>query len=479
MFQASAWRRRRVAPINGRCLLSVVIIVVLLAPNWVMAEEESRVAELETRVAELEALVEQLMAARMDIESTTQPLPAHSVTEMQADHADKKIVAETGGRASGKKPRADGQKSAKTEQRNRYQFGGYIKVDSLFSRYSDGDLPGESPGRNFYIPATIPVGGIKESVDVDIHARQSRFYFRSAHSLDNGDEIATHLEMDFLITDGGNERVSNSYQPRMRHAYLKYRHWLIGQTWSTFMNVDALPDTLDFVGPAESAVFTRQAQIRYQRGGFAIALENPETTVSPLGGGARITTDDNLLPDVTASYRHDGKHGYVQLSGLLRQLEYEDDGVARGMPAIDDRRLGWGLSLSGVYRLGRDDVRWMMTSGRGMGRYFGLNLSNAAVITDQARLKAIRSSGGFLAYRHWWNERWRSSFILSYTEINNPGAYVGALATDDVWSGHFNLLYSPFPDFSLGAEYIHARRKIEDGRQGRLNRLQFSSKYVF
>ncbi|MGK9626031.1 hypothetical protein O6382_24395, partial [Salmonella enterica subsp. enterica] len=80
----------------------------------------------------------------------------------------------------------------------------------------------------------------------------------------------------------------------------------------------------DFVGAAEGTVFARQAQVRYTRGPFSIALENPETTVTPFGGGARIVADDNSLPDLTARYALSRPWGDVQLSGLVRQLKYQN-----------------------------------------------------------------------------------------------------------------------------------------------------------
>ncbi len=62
-----------------------------------------------------------------------------------------------------------------------------------------------------------------------------------------------------MLSGQGDERVSNSYAPRVRHAFFTYNNWLFGQTWMTFFNVGALPENLDFVGPAESTVFGRQA----------------------------------------------------------------------------------------------------------------------------------------------------------------------------------------------------------------------------
>jgi hypothetical protein len=431
-------------------------------PAWA---DGDRVEQLEARVAELEALLRQLVDQRAkDRAETTEMVQQASAQAQQAQAQVATVVEKV-------QPVIE---EAEHDDKHQFKFGGYVKVDTLFSNYSDGDIASNSIGRDFYVPSTVPVGGEDESTDVDFHARQTRFYFGTDHELDNGDKLSSYVEFDFLVTPGGNERVSNSYLPRMRHAYLKYNNWLVGQTWSTFMDVATLPETLDFVGPAESTSFNRQPMIRYTQGNFAVALENPETTVTPFEGGARITADDSLLPDLTARYTHKGDFGHIQLAGILRQLEYEDEASN-----VDDREVGWGVSLSGKFNVGRDDIRWMAIHGEGLGRYVGLNVSNGAVITDNNELDAIKTTGGFFSYRHWWNDQWRSTAVFSYMDIDNKRRFTGDSVTDNVWSGHINLLYSPTPPLTFGVEYLYADRELESGQDGSLSRLQFSGKYAF
>ena len=105
---------------------------------------------------------------------------------------------------------------------------------------------------------------------------------------------------------------------------MTYNKWLFGQTWMTFFNVGALPENLDFVGPAESTIFGRQAMIRYTSGPWQFAVENPETTVTPYGGGGRIVADDTRLPDGVVRYNLKGDWGTFTVAGIFRQLRYEN-----------------------------------------------------------------------------------------------------------------------------------------------------------
>lgn len=354
------------------------------------------------------------------------------------------------------------------------QYGGYIKLDMISSDYSDGDLGAASLGRDIYVPGTIPVGGIDESRDTDFHAKESRFFMKTSSMLD-GHKLRTHIELDFLTGIDGNERVTNSYKPRIRHMYFTYKRWLFGQTWSTFQNVSALPENLDFVGPAESTVFERQAMIRYSAGNFQIALENPETTVTPNGGGGRIVTDDGALPDLILRYNIQQDWGSMVIAGLLRRLDYENNATN-----IDDDTDALSISWSGKINVGeKDDFRFMISTGSGMGRYMGLNLVNGAVIESDGDLDAIDSTAAFVSYRHFWDNHWRSNITYSIFSADNDTTDTGLGVTESSESFHVNLLYSPVPRITFGGEIMWAEREIESGQEGDLNRLQLSAKYVF
>ena len=362
---------------------------------------------------------------------------------------------------------------AEKEHKHSYKFGGYIKTDVIYSDYGDGSSSGA--GRDFYIPGTIPVGGVGESY-LDLHAKESRINFKTNHVLDNGAKLGAFVEMDFLLSGQGDERVSNSFAPRLRHAFLTYNNWLFGQTWMTFFNVGALPENLDFVGPAESTVFGRQTMIRYTNGPWQFAIENPETTITPFGGGGRIVADDNRVPDLVGRYNMTGDWGSFTVAAIARELRYENNAAG-----INDSTSSYGVSLSGKMNVGAggDDFRWMATAGKGMGRYFGLNLANAAVLDANGNLEAIDSWGAFGSFRHLWNAQWRSNFTLGYAKVDNDVALTGTGVTKKASSFHVNLIYSPQPKLDFGVELMYADREVESGADGDLTRLQFSAKYAY
>lgn len=407
--------------------LSLLTVPVLFATNSVVAAET-----VDQRIQKLEALVEELKNSK-------------------SEKAEKK----------------------KSSEKHSYSFGGFIKATASFSDYSDGDIAANSGLRDFYIPGAVPVGGADESQDFDFGAKESRIGFKSSHLLENGDKITTNIEMDFLLPPGGNERVSNSYNPRLRHAYLTYNNWLFGQTWSTFQDVGALPESVDFLGAADGIVFNRQSMVRYSNGAWQFAIENPETTVTPFGGGARIVTDDNGLPDFVAKYNHKADWGHISFAGLFRQLAYN-------IGSVEESTSSTGLSVTGKFKVGaKDDIRFNFASGSGMGRYVALNTANGAVIDASGNLEAIDSTLGAVAYRHQWNSEWRSNFIFSGMSVDNDSALTGSGVTKSVNSVQVNLLHSPVPKLTLGVGFLSANRELESGADGDMFRTIFTAKYAF
>lgn len=446
----------------------------LMAATALMPAAAQAQESIETRLDRLEAMIV-AMQERMDAQATA-ATDAQTVAELR------NVLAET--RAENRKLSEQQSETqarvAKVEAQTgdgfrvggtTFTMGGYVKMDAKTMRTSGGTIPNQSAGRDFLIPSLIPVGGSSSGWDTGFHARQSRLIVKTSTPVGNS-AVASHLELDFLTTSDGDQRVSNSYSPRMRQAFITYGGWTFGQAWSTFQNVGALPDSLDFVGTMPGTVFVRQPMIRYKtKSGISIAIENPETTITNAAGG-RILPGDDKMPDVVARI---DKAGFT-VAGIVRQLTASDAVLPNG----SDSTVGYGISASGKIAVGdKDDIRFMATAGKGLGRYLGANIVNDAAIDSAGNLKAIATYSGFAAYRHVWSSQLRSSIAGSYFKADNPTALTGSSPTDTVWNALANVIYSPSPNLDLGVEYMYAERKNEAGDSGNLQQVQISAKYGF
>ena len=338
----------------------------------------------------------------------------------------------------------------------KFQYGGFVQLDMLSTNYAEGK-PSNRLIEDFLVPSLIPVepvGGRADSYEsTNLHAKSSRFYFTTNTPTDAGD-VSTRIELDFMLSSQGDERISNSWSSRLRHAFVKWDYGeksslMAGQSWSTFFNVSALPDLLDFVGPV-GTIFVRQPQIRWTHGGLQLAVENPATRLNDYvdGGNTTRLDDAETIPDLIA--RYNGKAGKLNWSvaGIARELAYE----ARAGSALEvssDAAWGYGLSLAGKWTLGeRNDLRFMLNYGDALGRYMGLNSYNDGYIDSSGKVQTIDQFGATLAYRHFWSDKWRSSFSLSVSEADNPSLidYAGADSLAKAYqSFHANLNYLPAP----------------------------------
>lgn len=257
-------------------------------------------------------------------------------------------------------------------------FGGYIKIDA---RYVDGDVA----YRDFWVGDGAPLA--EDASQFKIFANETRFNTKYVHG-----DVTGFIEMDFW-GGGGNEVISNSAHPRIRHAFVKYKDLTVGQTWSTFMNTSAIPESADFAGATTGLVFIRQGQVRYNVGNFQVALENPESW----GGD----TSNDSVPDVVARYNFKGDWGSISVSGLARQLN----------TTLGNSESAFGASIAGRIKAGgKDDIRFQIHKGE-LGRYVGV-----AAVKDLYGEEVEDLTSVLVSYRHFWNETLRSTVLYGKVE---------------------------------------------------------------
>ena len=412
-------------------VMTLVLLLVLALPATAAtdtAAHEARIRELEAKVARLEALLGQPIS--------------------EPDHPT--LHDETG-----------------------IKIGGYVKMDGLISDYSNA--PTRGAGEDFFIPSTISTSGEPGDPRLNLHAKETRFWLKSLTPTERGD-ITTHFEIDFMLGQQGNERVGNSYSPRIRHASVSWDRWTVGQTWTNFFNTTVLPEYMDFIGPV-GVTFARQAQVRYTaptaNGSWSFSLENPETTLTPYGGGPRIDADDSSVPDLVVRRNWTGDWGNISIAGLVRELKINEMGR-------DDSEVGAAISVAGKFELSDgDDVRWQVNYGNALGRYMGLNSFNVGALDATNKIVLTRQYGVLVAYKHLWTNRLHSSVGASLSGAANDTAISGFAVPKNYQSAHADIVWSPIDRMSLGAEYIWGRREDESGDDGTLNRLQFSAKYLY
>ncbi|MBB4014365.1 DcaP family trimeric outer membrane transporter [Niveibacterium umoris] len=282
------------------------------------------------------------------------------------------------------------------------------------------------------------------------------------------------------------QQATNSYDFRLRLAYGQVGPWLVGQTWSTFMDADSLPETVDFNGPI-GATFIRQPMVRYTYvtpdiGNFTAAIENSasyvldETGTATAAGFARV-------PDLVLRYDRAFDWGTISARGVTHELQVKND-------TLDASKRGYGLAASTLVKTWGDDFLTVaVTGGTGIGRYF--NYIEGAIYNPATQsILAEKAVGVVLGYQIKPSDRIRYNFAYGY-QRNFDNDYTDFVKAQGLGSGqyginrtvqqaHVGLFWSPFPKLvDVGAEAIWASRKTLDGEKGDGTRLNFSGRYYF
>lgn len=345
-------------------------------------------------------------------------------------------------------------------------IGGFVaaNISSDFNGLSDKDFV------IYDIP--VPTAQFKDN-KFNFALDQSRLFLKLVGNTELGRLIA-YVETDFRGGSGG--------LLHLRQAYVSFKNFLIGQTWSTFMDLDGTPYTLDFEGP-NSMVSIRQPMIRYtvpfsSRLSLEAALEVPTISYST----RRDMTPRSFpqsVPDIPARLIYSGGFGHVQLAAVLRTLIVPDT-LVNG----SNHSVGYGFAFSGSIHLPAGfNFQYQATYGKGISHYFN-GLKNRGL--DLLYNAGTRSTslvpiyGGYVNLSRKWgrNGIFTSNLLygLANADIDDP------LLPDQYKKGYYfavNTVWTFIRYGTLGIEFLHGARTNINGESGNANRINALLRYNF
>ena len=299
-------------------------------------------------------------------------------------------------------------------------------------------------------------------------AQTSRFGFETSTPTSAG-TFNTKLEMDFYAYGPGNRN-----RLRLRQAYGEYSGWLIGQTWSTFMDLDDLPETVDFNGPI-GAPFSRRMMVRYTYGDakagykFSFAAEDPE---DPFGGGSA----NERMPQLVARFDKSFDWGAVNIRGLLHEKR-----------SATETKRGWGFGVGGSYKITDKDIlmgQYTRVDGD-VDQLYGSNgysidtdkfdATGAQTHVGTGALTFDKNQGLVFGYAKTFSDQLRGSIAYGM----NKGKTAEAVDNKRLQQLFVNMIYSPFKNVELGAEYIYGKRKTFTDDTGTMSRFDLMGRYSF
>lgn len=352
------------------------------------------------------------------------------------------------------------------------RIGGFARTDLIHDFEPAGNT-------SKFITASIPTGPNPGNDNTSMSVAPSRLSIELRSNTAHG-PLRIYYENDF--NNGPNATPAF----RLRHFYGQWRNVLVGQTWSAWKDVDAIPDTVDFAGPAPM-IFRLQPQIRYTYGIskeniVAVSVEQPTTEIpgtitTPIG--ASNITATAPIPDFVLRYRHEQSGFHIQNAWLFRSL-----GGFVGATS-EQQVFGWGGMLAAAARVnGKDNLMFQAVMGEGIARYIvdlGAGSGLDAGVTSAGKLVALPTYGVYVAYQHFWTERWRSTATYGYLQVNTTDLAQTSSNPTTLFSNtqyaEGNLMYSPGAGFTIGAALLWGQHTEKDGARGDAFRLNFVLQY--
>lgn len=288
-----------------------------------------------------------------------------------------------------------------------FELGGFLKTSA---RLVQGDLAYQHSWTGSAIPET-------DTDRSQFSAQESRLNLTIKP--DGSPQEAQgkgFIEIDFSSSEQGNSHFTNSYSPRLRHAYIQYKDLTFGQNWTTFINTQTFAETVNLGGPLVGQAMIRQSLIRYhwqsQRwGDWRIAIENPDSYGTDINDN-NISTEQDSLPDLIVRYDLEGQWGNLSIASLTRQvsLGQNDEGDTRKVSTF-------GGSIAGKVNLfAKDDLRFQLHYGE-LGRYV-----STSAASDVYLGQAETTTAGMFAYRHFWSSHTRSSLFYGWAKTEQSDA---------------------------------------------------------
>lgn len=319
---------------------------------------------------------------------------------------------------------------------------------------------------------SIPTDGSPPDPHFTMDMYQTRIMMGSAFQTEKLGEIISYIETDFYGNGGGNLRI--------RHAYIRFLNFRVGQTWSGFTDEEAWPNITDFDGPATGA-WVRNPQVAYfirpsNNQDILFSVELPSADYNRyLFVDSTLLTANQSIPDLVSHYEIRWAGGHFQAGVVYRSLKYTNSsGDIKFTP-------GWGINLSGSLQVAKKDkLVYQGLVGSGVSRYLvSFGGSGWDAIPDlNGNLIANPVWGGYIGYQHYWAKKVSSTVVYGYAEIFNQLK----TPSDHLFTGSYisgNAYWNIVGPLNFALEIIYGNRRDEFNKYGDDIRAQFVFEYNF
>lgn len=442
------------------------------------------VLELQKRVRELEA--ERVKSGAV-VSPPTKTAEPGKRKEIPIRPSRRKIAAEVKAPEEAEKP--DAAKAPRLLEIDGHQvrvgIAGAIQVDAIHDFNAVGLKPGGSVEREF-ITADIPVGGEAADISNRTGFSPNQSYLSGWAETDTPwGPLRVYGEVNLMGSTTGTEF-------QIYKAYGEWGWLKAGFDYTLWLNQATIPDTLDFEGPnAAPEVRFTQASLKIplvpdsdrREFFFTVGVEDAQGDMTLPSGVESV----DQFPAVIGKLSFEPDWAHIELGGLYRRLKAEGTGYDQAMN-------GWGVAFNGsINTWKKDNFIWGLEYGVALGAYMQdtscLGLDAAPTSPTNSSLKAIPAFAAWAAYQHWWSKSLRSTATYGLVRLDSDFDLwprpAGTGTYKQTQYASMNLIWSPWPPFDVGLEYMFGHRTVTDrtavagSTTGQNHRLQLTMRWNF
>ena len=362
---------------------------------------------------------------------------------------------------------------ANENQTFKFGIGGYVRVVGF------SDFNGSIPDNDF-VTSLIPIPTIHYG-QFRIFVNQSRLNFKVVGRIKEH-TIVSFIEANFAGTN-------NAF--KLRHAYVSFLGLTVGQTWTTFMDLQAGPPTIDGEGP-NNQIAIRPPMIRYtyyykDKFQVAVAAEMAEVLMQDFPAAPfKVYNQPQRVPDFAAHLKYQGKFGHVQLGAVFRMMNHGDSTQTKKSIFVP----GGGVALSGTFNLWKQSMLYyQLNGGKGIASYIqDLSIFNVDLLptfSGTQKMNTVWMYGGYLGLQQYWTKKVHSNIVYGITRLETPKNDPGYFEKYVPWYYKYgqylaiNTIWNFFDFASTGIELVWGERVNLNGDKGHAHRVNLLLQYDF
>lgn len=347
-------------------------------------------------------------------------------------------------------------------------IGGYVKTTAEY------DFGGISDDVDFY-PSLIPNKGqtyVRNQFQMD--ATTSTIFLKLVGRTKNLGEFIVYTAGDFR---GGDKVFA------LRNAYISFLGFTAGYDYGSFLDLAAMPPTIDFAGPNGMTIY-HATQVRYEHtfpGGFQFGIGVEMPVVDGITN-QHVQISNQRMPNFPAYIQYGwNQSSHIRLAGIVRNMTY-DNLVACKAESI----AGWGVLAATTFNVGSHlNVYAEGVYGRGISQFLN-DLSNLDVDIvpkpdREGRMEVLPMMGWYAGLQYNFSPKVFISSTYSQSRLYSKNGFPQT-PSDRYRYGQYlvaNIFYNVTSNLQLGAEYLRGWRTDFDREKRHANRINLSAQYNF